>query len=56
MAPAITNGLLAHEGIELQRCIAHDNTVYVMDRTIVLRCVKMGPQPAHLFQVPKGIK
>ena len=35
-------------------CIAHDNTVYVMDRTIVLRCVKMGPQPAHLFQVPEG--
>ena len=56
MAPAITNGLLAHEGIELQRCIAHDNTVYVMDRTIVLRRVKMGPQPAHLFQVPEGIK
>ena len=28
-------------------CIAHDNTVYVMDRTIVLRRVKMGPQPAH---------
>lgn len=37
-------------------CIAHDNTVYVMDRTIVLRRVKMGPQPAHLFQVPEGIK
>lgn len=35
-------------------CIAHDNTVYVMDRTIVLRRVKMGPQPAHLFQVPEG--
>ena len=25
-----------------------------MDRTIVLRRVKMGPQPAHLFQVPEG--
>lgn len=35
-------------------CIAHDNTVYSMDRTIVLRRIKIGPQPAHLFQVPEG--
>lgn len=35
-------------------CIAHDNTAYSMDRTIVLRRVKIGPQPAHLFQVPEG--
>ena len=35
-------------------CIAHDNTAYSMDRTIVLRRIKIGPQPAHLFQVPEG--
>lgn len=34
--------------------IAHDNTAYSMDRTIVLRHIKIGPQPAHLFRVPEG--
>ena len=38
-------------------CIAHDNTVYVMDRTIVLRRVKNGAATgAASSKCPKGIK
>lgn len=37
-------------------CIAHDNTAYSMDRTVVLRRIQQRPQPTHLFQVPEGYK
>lgn len=35
-------------------CIAHDNTIYAMDRTLVLRNIRLGAQPAQLFEVPEG--
>ena len=34
-------------------CIKTDNTIYTMDRCIVLRKIQIGPQPASLFEVPK---
>lgn len=37
-------------------CVAHDNTAYTMDRTLVLRSIRQGTQPAHLFKVPEGYK
>ncbi len=37
-------------------CIQHDNTEYFSDRTIVLRNIRTGAQPAHLFQIPEGYK
>ena len=35
-------------------CIAHDNNIFFKDKVVVLRNIKMGPQPAHLFKVPEG--
>ena len=35
-------------------CVAHDNTAFHMDRTVVLRNIKIGPQPKHLFEIPEG--
>lgn len=37
-------------------CIAHDNSYYFKDDVVVLRNVRMGAQPAHLFEVPEGYK
>lgn len=37
-------------------CIAHDNSVYFKDDVVVLRNVRMGPQPDYLFEVPEGYK
>lgn len=34
--------------------IKTDNTIYTMDRCIVLRNIRMGPQPTHLFEIPEG--
>lgn len=34
-------------------CIKHDNTIYSLDRFIVLRNLQQGPQPESLFEVPK---
>lgn len=33
--------------------IAHDNTAFSMDRTVVLRNINIGAQPAYLFKVPE---
>ena len=35
-------------------CIATDNNIFFKDKIEVLRNVKMGAQPAHLFKVPEG--
>lgn len=35
-------------------CVKHDNTIYTLDRCIVLRNRQEGPQPESLFEVPDG--